>query len=148
MAGWNAKGIIGALALFGAGLFFVLHGLSYPLGTMSRMGPGYYPVLLGIVAIGLSLLMLCAAKSESARLPAIAWRPLGAVLGAILAVMLTIRLLGLVPAIMLTVFISGLADRRSRPRETLLLAASLAFGAWLVFSKGLGMPMPVFRWPF
>ncbi|MCT7374212.1 hypothetical protein [Chelativorans salis] len=42
---------------------------NHPLGTATRMGPGYYPVLLGIVAIGLSLVIFLSGMSGGDRLP-------------------------------------------------------------------------------
>ena len=44
--------------MVGVGVFTVLMGQKYSLGTMARMGPGYFPFLLGIVMIVLGALYL------------------------------------------------------------------------------------------
>ena len=52
------KNFFSAGVLVVLGVFTVLMGQKYSLGTMARMGPGYFPFLLGIVMIVLGALYL------------------------------------------------------------------------------------------
>ena len=49
--------IIGGLLLTATGLFAVIYAQTYTFGTLSRMGPGYFPVVLGAVLAVLGLLV-------------------------------------------------------------------------------------------
>ena len=76
---------------FVAGLMFVAVGAAaiviaanYPLGTAARMGPGYFPRILGILLILLgSALALRALRLRGAKLPGWHWRPTLIVLGSV-----------------------------------------------------------------
>ena len=73
---------------FYAGVLFMSFGLaalviarSYPLGTAARMGPGYFPRVLGILLLGLgALLSLSGFRSTGDALSGWRWRPLAIVL--------------------------------------------------------------------
>ena len=60
---------------FLAGLIFVAFGIAaivlgsgYPLGTAARMGPGYFPRILGILLIVLGGALRCARSRSRERL--------------------------------------------------------------------------------
>lgn len=54
------------LAFFVFGIGFAVLALNYPLGTTMRMGPGYFPVVLGLILAGLGLVVgLGAFRSQS-----------------------------------------------------------------------------------
>lgn len=108
------------------------------------MGPGSYPVVLGIVVIGLALLFFLSGMSVPSRLPAIAWRPLGAVLDAILAFFLTAPLLiGFVLGPMMEenlrrAMLLARGDALSilqRPISGSLLVLAVVLLAWTVWSS-------------
>ena len=46
--------LVGALAVFDA--------FNYPRGTLLRMGPGYFPTVLGLLMIGLGTILLVQAS--------------------------------------------------------------------------------------
>ena len=76
---------------FFAGLLFIAFGIAaiviasnYPLGTAARMGPGYFPRILGILLIVLgSRLSLRALRTSGPPIAALKWRPLLIVLGSV-----------------------------------------------------------------
>jgi hypothetical protein len=144
----NPKDLIAAAAVFAVGLFWVVHGLSYPMGTMVRMGSGFFPVVLGVTILVLAVFLLLQALAVDDRLEPILWRPFAAVSASIAAFGLALAWLGMGPAILATVVISSLADRASRPMGTIILAIGLMIAIWLVFILGLGMTIPLFRNPF
>jgi hypothetical protein len=138
---------------FLAGLLFVAIGLadlviirSYPLGTSSRMGPGYFPRILGILLLGLgALLSLRGLRSGGEAMARWHWRPLSIVLLSVLVWGLTAQGLGLVVASVALVFVSSVASEEFGWREALLSGAIQAAAMAALFIYGLGVPLPV--WP-
>jgi hypothetical protein len=138
---------------FYAGLLFMSFGLaalvisrSYPLGAAARMGPGYFPRVLGILLLGLgALLCLSGFRSTGEMLSRWRWRPLVIVLLSVGFFCLTAQWLGLVVASIILVFISSVASEEFRWKEALLSGAIQAAAAVAVFVYGLGMSFPV--WP-
>lgn len=138
---------------FYAGLLFVAIGLadlvivrSYPLGTASRMGPGYFPRILGILLVVLgALLSLRGFRSGGEPMSRWHWRPLTIVLLSVLIWGLTAQGLGLVVASLALVFVSSVASKEFGWREALLSGAIQAVAMAALFIYGLGIPLPV--WP-
>jgi len=120
-------------------------GRAYPLGSSARMGPGYFPI-----ALGLLLAMFGAASVARSFVRAgepitpFAWRPLLLVLGSVVAFGLLVHGLGALIALPILIVIAAMASRYSRPDAT-SVAALIGMTAFcvLVFIKGLGMPMPL-----
>ena len=129
-------------AALGAAILWV--GADYSLGVASRIGPGYVPRLLGILlaAIGLFLVVRSRWTTEIID-PTIAWRPLALIFGAVVAFALVFEATGLVPAILVSVGIANYATTENRWITAVVLGALLAFFAWLLFVKGLSLPLPV-----
>lgn len=138
---------------FYAGVLFMSFGLaalviarSYPLGTAARMGPGYFPRVLGILLLGLgALLSLSGFRSTGDALSGWRWRPLAIVLLSVGVFCLTAQWLGLVLASLMLVFFSSVADEEFSWKEALLSGVIQAVSAVAVFVYGLGVPFPV--WP-
>src|SRR5205823_2806198 len=139
---------------FFAGLIFVAFGLAaiiigsnYSLGTAARMGPGYFPRILGILLLVLgAALSLRALKIKGDRLPQWYWRPTLVVLGSVIAFGLVVTHLGLVFSTIGLVFASSAASHEFRPKEALvsgILLAALTVG---VFVFGLNLQLPIWPW--
>jgi len=116
------------------------------MGTAVRMGPGFFPTLLGGLLALLGLMV--AAKDlwvNGEPVRGWAFRPLVLVFGAVLAFAFLVQSLGLVLATLALVVIRSLGGWEFRLREVAvlcLLSAALAVG---VFAYGLGLPFKV--WP-
>lgn len=138
---------------FGAGLLFGAFGgaaiyLSgdYPLGTAARMGPGYFPRVLGILLLAFgAILVLRSLKLAGAPLAMRNWKPLVIVLGSVLVFGLAAPRLGLALSTMLLILISSTADREFRWKEAVVSSVVLAACTIAVFIWGLGLQLPV--WP-
>jgi hypothetical protein len=131
--------------LFAAlGALILWIGADYSLGVPSRIGPGYVPRLLGILlaAIGVFLVVRSYWTAEAID-PTIAWRPLVLIFAAVVAFALVFEATGLVPAILVSVGIANYASPENRWSTAIGLGALLAFFAWLLFVKGLSLPLPV-----
>ena len=138
---------------FYAGLLFMAFGLaalvlsgSYAIGHASRMGPGYFPRVLGFLLLGFgALLSLTAFRSSGETQPRWRLRPLLTVLVSVGFFGLTAKWLGTVVAAMALVFIASVASTEFRWKEALISAAIQSVCAAALFVYGLGIPLPV--WP-
>ncbi len=143
----RAPGDFWAGAIFaGAGIAALLLGRSYRLGTLLSMGPGYFPrmvgillTILGVATIGASL------RGRGEPSEVWRWRPIVLILASVLLFGWTLERFGLVVASALLVLVACFAERERRVWEAIAVATALTFIAWLVFVKGLEMPLLV--WP-
>lgn len=140
----NPKDFWSGLIFFFFGLAAVIIGRDYAMGTAGRMGPAYFPTILGgllamigLIAIGRSFFR----RGEA--LEKLAYKQICLILAAIVLFGVIVRGAGLLPAIVLLVMLSAYASIRFRPVPALVLAAGLTVFSVLVFVKALGLPMPV-----
>ncbi|MDE2396473.1 MAG: tripartite tricarboxylate transporter TctB family protein [Burkholderiales bacterium] len=145
------RDLIAGLLFIALGAFVALYASGhYTVGDPARMGPGFFPVVLGwaLAALGAVVTLLALRRTTLvAAPPHIALRPLLAVPAAIGAFGLIVEPLGLVPATLALTAIVVFAERPLRWRRTLLLAACLAVISWLIFLVGLQMTLPAFKLP-
>lgn len=120
-------------------------GWDYRVGTSARMGPGYFPMVLGwlLAAFGLiSMIRGFVTNGEPAG--SIGWRPLAAISAAVLAFAALVPTAGLVFALPVLVTLSALASRQSvYDLRGLAVLVALTVFCIAVFVKGLGVPMPI-----
>jgi len=127
------------------GLAAVVIGQDYSMGTAGRMGPAYFPVVLGAL---LALVGLIAVVRSMLR----PGEPVGRfyvkeivlILSAVLLFGFLVRGAGLVPAALALVVLSACASRSFHLGRTLLLGVGLAIFAVVLFVKLLGLPMAAF----
>lgn len=148
----DVRDLIAGVLLAALGLFTALYAAGhYKIGDVARMGPGFFPMLLGWVLVGLGLLITLLAFRKTVHLlkpPPLALRAMLAVSAAVLVFSLLVERLGLVPATIVLTLIAVAAERPYRLRRTLVLAACLALIAWLIFSVALNMTLPAFAFSF
>jgi hypothetical protein len=139
----------GLMFLIGAGA--VYKGMSYKMGTLSRMGPGYFPVAVGVVLAAMGVLIALGARRN---VPAGAekkyqppeWRAWFCIVLSNIAFLVLGEYGGLLPATFAVVFISALGDRQNTLKSAFLLALAMALVAVVVFWWALSMQFPLFRW--
>lgn len=142
----NQDALAGGLFLL-IGVVTSASALGYALGTVRRMGPGYFPLLLGLLLAGLGAALIVQAWRRGAIAP-IEWgslRPLLFVLGGLAFFGLVLDTFGFVLANILFVCITSYAGREFRWREALALSLVLTVMAALVFIVGLNVQIPL--WP-
>jgi len=139
--------VLGGLLMIGIGAFFALYATSsLSLGSIRRMGAGMFPLGVGIILVILGILIVLPALRRGGEpIKVQLWTPI-VICGAVALFAFSVRKIGVVPAIFLTVFISSLADLRLTPLYGILLGAGLSVMIWLIFSVGLGLPIPMFAW--
>ncbi len=139
------------------GVAFAWGATNYSIGNGARMGPGYFPLLLGILlmVIGLAVAFkaLVVETEGGDKIGAIAWKPLGYIIGGnvlfglLLGGLPKIGLpaMGLIAAIYGLTLVASLAGERFKLKEVLILATILAIGSYIAFVWGLKLQFPV--WP-
>ena len=139
----SPKDFWAGLLYAGFGAAAVVIARDYGLGSSSRMGPGYFPTVLGglLLLIGLaSLVRSFFAAGEP--IGAIAWKGLLLVTLATLLFGVLLRPAGLVLALAAVVLVSAAASIKFRfDGRALALMAGLIVFCGLVFVKGLGLPV-------
>lgn len=142
------RDLIAGIVLASFGLFVALHaGSHYSIGQASQMGPGFFPVGLGWVLVGLGGVIALLAFRKTVQVlhpPPVSLRALIAIPAAILVFSLLVERLGLVPATVALTFIAVFAEKPFKLRRTVLLAAGLSLLSWLIFTAWLGMTLPAF----
>jgi hypothetical protein len=136
----KADAAAGALFIFfGAG--FGLQCLGLEMGSTLRMGPGYFPMVLSVVLLGLGVAILISAiGSIGEDIGNYAWRGMVFILAAPVFFGLTVRGLGFVPSIFFTTLIAALAGLKMKPLYAVGLALCVTVFCTLVFSIALGLP--------
>jgi Tripartite tricarboxylate transporter TctB family len=138
---------------FWAGLMFIAFGsgaiaigANYPLGTAARMGPGYFPRILGVLLVALGLLMsIRALFLEGEGIPKSMWKPLILVLGSVALFGMLLPRSGLVVATLALILTASCASHEFTWRASMLSGALLAALSVMVFHYGLGLPFTL--WP-
>ena len=130
---------------------------AFSLGTAARMGPGYFPFLLGIILAGIgviiSLVALRKGTPDGDKIGKWAFKPLALILGANLTFgallvgvpALGIPQFGLIVAIYGLTIVASLAGDQFSIKSVLVLATILAIGSYVAFVKLLNLQFPV--WP-
>ena len=128
--------VIGAVAIYLA--------QDYPMGSALRMGPGYFPIVLGGVMglFGIYELIIGVLKPDPVEgnwsIRALIVLPVAAVIFGVL-----MEHAGFVPAMIVLVFVSALAGPEFKFMEVLLLSVGLTIGCTALFIYGLGLPYPL-----
>ena len=149
---------------FFAGLMFSAVGVAfawgathYSIGSGARMGPGYFPLMLGILLAILGLIIVFGAlvveTEDGEPVGRIAWKPLGFIIGSnlLFGVLLAglpsvgIPAFGLIVAIYGLTFVAAMAGDEFKAKEVAILATILALGSYLAFVVLLKLQFPV--WP-
>jgi putative tricarboxylic transport membrane protein len=116
----------------------------YEVGTAFRMGPAYFPTVLGGLLVLIGLLSFGrSALRPGEPLPPARIKGLATVTVATLGFGALVRGAGLVVALPVLVVVSAAASARFRWGPALALAAGLTLFCAAVFLKGLGVPIPL-----
>jgi hypothetical protein len=134
------------LLLIGTGAAALVLARGYPAGTVLRMGPGYFPRVLGGILVLFGLYVAITGLRRGGGIPG-GWSPRALVVLPLAMVLfgLLVERAGFVPALVVLVVGSAAAGREFRLGEVVLLTAVLTALSVAVFAWGLGLPYPLFR---
>lgn len=149
---------------FASGLMFMVVGAAfawgatkYSVGTAARMGPGYFPLMLGVLLAVLGMVItfnsLVLERVGDHRIGMWAWKPLSFIIGGnvIFGICLGgippigLKPLGLIVGIYALTFVASMAEAGWKVLNTFILASALAVVSFLAFIKLLNLQFPV--WP-
>ena len=132
------------------GLFVVWERRVLPLGSASRPGPGYFPLLLAILLIILGAILILRGK-DAAKIRALAWPEAphaAAILGCCLFISLFMETIGYRLTLLLTLgFLFGVMER-IKAWLTLALTFGFSLGTFWLFDSLLRVPLPRGGWGF
>jgi uncharacterized membrane protein YhdT len=139
----------GLMLLLGVGA--AVTGSGYKFGTLARMGPGFMPVVLGIVLAFLGILIAATALGSSEPddkkfLPDNPqWFGWLCILGGPVLFIILGQYLGMIPAVFACVFVCALGDKTATYKSSLILAAGVTVFGVLLFHYLLSIPFPLLR---
>jgi hypothetical protein len=141
------------MALVGAAS--VVAGIQYNIGTLLRMGPGFFPCAVGALLSATGVAIAASARGQKAapkptgghgshELP----DPRGAlcIIAGVVAFLLLGNYCGLLPATFAIVFISAMGDRSNTVMQSLALATAMMVVATVVFWWALQLQIPLLKW--
>jgi hypothetical protein len=153
----SQKDFFSGLMFLAIGIAFAWGATTYTIGEGARMGPGYFPLMLGILlaALGGFIIFesLVVETEDGEPIGKLAWRPLVFIIGAnllfgiLLGGLPSIGLpaMGMILAIYGLTFVASLAGDEFKLKEVVILATILAIGSYLAFIVMLKLQFQV--WP-
>ena len=151
----SQKDFFSGLMFMGVGIAFAWGATTYTVGTGARMGPGYFPLMLGILlAIIGAVMAFKATVFETVggdKIGKWAWKPLvfillanftfGVLLGGLPSI--GVPAMGLIIAIYALTIIAGMAGDQFSLKSSILLATALAIGSYVAFIWALKLQIQV-----
>ena len=142
----NAKDLFAGLLFAVIGAAAVMIGRGYPFGSAARMGPGYFPMLVGVLLIFIGLVVAARAFAPGAeRIGRLDIKSVVLVIGAVAVFGAAIEQLGLALSVLLVVILGYTANAERKLTELVILAVVLAIASAAIFVYGLQLPFKV--WP-
>jgi predicted outer membrane lipoprotein len=153
----SQKDFFSGLMFMVVGIAFAWGATNYTIGEGARMGPGYFPLVLGILLAAIGAFTIFEAMvvetEDGEPIGKIAWKPLFFIIGAnvIFGILLGglprigFPSFGLIVGIYALTFVAALAGEEFKFSEVLILATVLAIGSYLAFIVLLKLQFPV--WP-
>jgi len=153
----SQKDFFSGLMFMGIGVAFAWGATTYNIGEGARMGPGYFPLWLGILmtilGAAITFKALVVETLGGDKIGKWAWKPLifiilaNLVFGALLAGLPSINFpaMGMIVAIYALTFISSMAESGWKVKATFILATVLAVGSYIAFVLVLQLQIAV--WP-
>lgn len=153
----SQKDFFAGLMFMAVGVAFAWGATTYNVGTGARMGPGYFPLLLGIllaiIGTAITFFALTVETQDGDKIGKWAWKQIVFIIGAnlLFGVLLAglpsfgVPAMGLIVAIYGLTFVSSLAGNQFHFKEVFILATILAAGSYAAFVWALKLQFPV--WP-
>jgi hypothetical protein len=128
-----------------SGLFFALWAMQfYQMGSAVRMGPAYFPTMLGFLLVALGVLIMGGSfVIQGPPVPTFHFRPIIMISVATVAYGYLMKPAGLVVATAALVYISALGGHEFKWKEVTILFVAMILVSIFVFVKGLTLPFPI-----
>ncbi|MFW8565322.1 tripartite tricarboxylate transporter TctB family protein [Orrella sp. 11846] len=146
MTSKDYRDILGGLLMILIGAFAAIYGQKYQIGQLQRMGPGFFPVVLGIILAGLGVFIAIPAFFRTGTIIRIDWKSLIWCTIGVVAFGLLLDSTGLIISSIAMIIFSSIPGVDMTWKSRILLSIAVAFITWLIFIFGLGMVIPVWPW--
>ena len=141
---------------FGAGFLIIAGGVpgvaslpGYSMGTAVRMGPAYFPTILGGILAALGLIVFIRGLTIEGPPPnPTHWRPLLWILSSVVLFGFLVQPAGIIIASVVLVLVCAFGGHEFDWKEMLIEAVILAVSVVAIFSWGLGLPFKLWPWSF
>ncbi len=144
----------GLMILIGSGAAVI--GSGYKVGGLTQMGPGFFPVCLGVLIVTMGVLIMLAARAGAKAGPDIMdahhalpshpdWRGWGCIIGSVFSFIVLAEFAGLAPATFFCVFVGACGDNDSNWKSSALLSGGITVFAIALFSFVLHVQIPILR---
>lgn len=143
----------GLIVLLGAAVALNAYN-NYNLGSLTQMGPGMFPMMLGIALTFVGLLILGTAlvtehdPAETILPEQREWRGWACILAGPLLFIFLGQYLGMAAGTFGCVFVSALGDRTATVKSSAILAAIVTVFGCLLFAYVLKLAFPIFKWGY
>lgn len=145
----SKKDFYAGLMFIAIGGFFALWALNYPMGSSVRMGPAYFPTVLGWLTAGLGAIILVRGFTTTDEPPnPINWHPMLLIHGSaiIFGLLVDPFKVGFIGAVVISTIVCAYGGYEFKWKEALIEALVLVVVCWGAFVYGLGLPFRLFPW--
>lgn len=145
LAFYKNKDFWAGLMFLGIGAVAAIASRNYPIGTTLRMGPGYFPTLLGVILMLFGVYILVRGLRLKEKIQS-NWSPRALIILPLSMALfgITMHNVGFIPAIVVLIFASAASGRDFKFLHILLLTVFLGLLSVVAFIWGLGLPYQLF----
>jgi hypothetical protein len=142
----NNRDFFAGLVYIGTGAVGMIIALDYPFGSALRMGPGYFPTVLGglMIAFGIAVLLMGVKNNEKIKggwsIRALIVLPISAVVFGYV-----MEHVGFIPALALLIPLAAASGNEFKWKEIIPLTIGLTILSLGIFIWGLGLPYPLIK---
>jgi len=128
------------------GLFFLVVARNYQMGSAVRMGPAYFPTVLGgLMAVLGGIVFVQSLVIAGEKMPKLSFKPIFYISLSLVLFGYLLKPLGFVLSLAVLVFVCAFGGHEFKTKEVAILTVVLIIMSVLVFVKGLALPFPL--WP-
>lgn len=152
---FNRKEFWSSFLMLFIGVATVVGSQNYQMGTLVRMGPGYFPLLLGALLTIIALLILFSPEALTEdgteddevvltmREQIITWT---LVIGSVVLFIIIGKYGGLIPATFVMCTVAALGDRGNTLKTAIIIGIVMSILSAGLFAYGLQIQFPMFTW--
>lgn len=151
---FNRKEFWASFLMLVLGVGTIVGSQNYQLGTLVRMGPGYFPLMLGVLLTAIALFILFSPETltEDAeeggivltmKEQIITW---ALVIGSVILFIIVGKYGGLVPATFVMCAVAALGDKGNTLKDAILIGVVMSLISAGLFYYGLRIQFPIFTW--
>jgi hypothetical protein len=142
----SPKDFWAGLMFIAFGLFFLVVARNYQMGSAVRMGPAYFPTVLGgLMAVLGAIVFFQGLAVKGEKVPTLVFKPIFFISLSLVLFGYLLKPLGFVLALVVLIFVCAFGGHEFKAKEVAILTVVLIIFSVLVFVKGLTLPFPL--WP-